>query len=70
MQADAVSSASGSVPDFQEPLRTWAMPDSTGRPDLVRLVASFHEKVRADPQLGHGFEKARDASNGNPPASK
>ena len=46
------------------------MPDSTGRPDLVRLVASFHEKVRADPQLGHGFEKARDASNGNPPASK
>lgn len=33
-----------------------ALPDITGRPDLVRLVDSFYEKVRADSQLSHVFD--------------
>ena len=71
-QADTVSSAPGSVPDLQEPLRTCTgtcaqcsdaakeLPDITGKPDLVRLVDSFYEKVRADPQLGHVFDTAAE----------
>ena len=74
-QADAVSSASGFIPDFIEAPRACAgtcaqcseaarhrehaaeaRPDITGRPDLVRLVDRFYEKVRADPQLGYVFD--------------
>ena len=33
-----------------------ALPDITGRPDLVRLVDSFYIKVRTDPRLGHVFD--------------
>ena len=40
----------------QRELEAKTLSDITGRPDLVRLVDSFYEKVRADPQLGHVFD--------------